>query len=484
RDAIIELEARETQREVDQEQISEAGEARAALISENKSLRVTMDEIRNRLDILEASTEPICPLCHQPLNEQQKADLIEQTHNEGKQYGDAYRANAARIEAIDDNIEDLKAHIKGASQYLKELPGLRARLGGFEQQMNDAHGAASRVQSHEIKLNQLQNTLAEEHYGEAIREQLDAAHTRRATIGYDEEHHDAVRDSLETYLSYQDKASELEVARNNISDAEQSLDVQRKSLDRIQSSIQEYKAQVEAQTVEIERLEGKVVEMNLRKDELNHQRSLQRNADEKVMAVEQSLRSIANMRVRRAEMIERRSQLSVDENIFDQLKNAFGRNGVPAMIIDAAIPELEEAANRLLSKMTGNRMHLRFETQREKKTGGMAETLDIWIQDELGQRDYSLFSGGEAFRVDFAIRVALSQLLARRAGAQLRTLFIDEGFGTQDDAGRERLIEAINTIQDDFDLVLVITHIEELKDAFPAHIEVTKTPNGSLAVVR
>ena len=236
--------------------------------------------------------------------------------------------------------------------------------------------------------------------------------------------------------------------------------------------------------MEIERLEGKVVEMNLRKDELNHQRSLQRNADEKVMAVEQSLRSIANMRVRRAEMIERRSQLSVDENIFDQLKNAFGRNGVPAMIIDAAIPELEEAANRLLSKMTGNRMHLRFETQREKKTGGMAETLDIWIQDELGQRDYSLFSGGEAFRVDFAIRVALSQLLARRAGAQLRTLFIDEGFGTQDDAGRERLIEAINTIQDDFDLVLVITHIEELKDAFPAHIEVTKTQNGSLAVVR
>jgi exonuclease SbcC len=134
--------------------------------------------------------------------------------------------------------------------------------------------------------------------------------------------------------------------------------------------------------------------------------------------------------------------------------------------------------------MTSNRMHIRFDTQREKKTGGIAETLDIWIQDELGQRDYSLYSGGEAFRVNFAIRVALSQLLARRAGAQLRALFIDEGFGTQDEAGRERLIEAITSIQDDFDLVLVITHIDELKDAFPARIEVTKTPNGSLAVIR
>jgi exonuclease SbcC len=60
-------------------------------------------------------------------------------------------------------------------------------------------------------------------------------------------------------------------------------------------------------------------------------------------------------------------------------------------------------------------------------------------------------------------------------------LFIDEGFGTQDAAGRERLVEAITSIQDEFDLVLVITHIDELKDAFPARIEVTKTTNGSLA---
>jgi exonuclease SbcC len=81
--------------------------------------------------------------------------------------------------------------------------------------------------------------------------------------------------------------------------------------------------------------------------------------------------------------------------------------------------------------------------------------------------------------VNFAIRLALSRLLARRAGAQLRTLFIDEGFGTQDTQGRERLVEAIHAIQDEFDLILVITHIEELKEAFPARIEVTKTDAGS-----
>jgi exonuclease SbcC len=95
-----------------------------------------------------------------------------------------------------------------------------------------------------------------------------------------------------------------------------------------------------------------------------------------------------------------------------------------------------------------------------------------------------MYSGGEAFRVNFAIRIALSKMLARRAGAQLRTLFIDEGFGTQDEDGRNKLVEAITAIQGDFDLIMVITHIDELRDAFPVHIIVEKTPNGSRVAVR
>jgi exonuclease SbcC len=133
----------------------------------------------------------------------------------------------------------------------------------------------------------------------------------------------------------------------------------------------------------------------------------------------------------------------------------------------------------LLARMTESRMHLQFETQRETLKGDTIETLDINIGDELGTRPYELFSGGEAFRVNFAIRIALSKLLARRAGAQLQLLVIDEGFGTQDAEGRGRLVEAINSIQDDFARILVITHIEELRDAFPVRIEVTKTEVGS-----
>jgi exonuclease SbcC len=124
-------------------------------------------------------------------------------------------------------------------------------------------------------------------------------------------------------------------------------------------------------------------------------------------------------------------------------------------------------------------MHVKFETQRETKKGDVSETLEIQIADELGTRRYEMFSGGEAFRINFAIRIALSKLLARRAGAPLPTLIIDEGFGTQDNTGLEKLKEAITSIQDDFEKILVITHVEELRDAFPTRIDIVRTAEGS-----
>jgi exonuclease SbcC len=131
-------------------------------------------------------------------------------------------------------------------------------------------------------------------------------------------------------------------------------------------------------------------------------------------------------------------------------------------------------------------MNFRFKTQRkykDSKREDMKETLDMVISDGMGRRDYEMFSGGEAFRVNFSIRLALSKMLARRAGARLQTLVIDEGFGSQDAQGRQRLVEAISTVRDDFAKILVITHLEELKDAFPTRIEVTKTDRGSQVVV-
>ena len=196
-------------------------------------------------------------------------------------------------------------------------------------------------------------------------------------------------------------------------------------------------------------------------------------------AAQQKLAVLDDLAKQRETKRAERNRLADDQGIYEELREAFGKRGVPAMMIEAAVPEIEAAANALLTRMTGGRMHVRFMTQKETQAGETRETLDIQISDELGTRAYEMYSGGEAFRVNFAIRIALSQLLARRAGTQVQTLIVDEGFGVLDAAGRERLVEAINAAQSDFQRILVVTHIDELKDAFPARIEITKGPDGS-----
>jgi exonuclease SbcC len=62
--------------------------------------------------------------------------------------------------------------------------------------------------------------------------------------------------------------------------------------------------------------------------------------------------------------------------------------------------------------------------------------------------------------------------------------FSIQGFGSQDAQGRQRLIEAINLVKKDFAKILVITHLDELKDAFPTRIEVEKTERGSTVSVK
>jgi len=217
--------------------------------------------------------------------------------------------------------------------------------------------------------------------------------------------------------------------------------------------------------------------------ELERARAEERAARDRVVRAEQQIASCDALADQRKARLAERKQMSDEKGLYEELRVAFGKKGVPAMIIEAAIPEIEDEANALLTRITAGRMHVRFDTQRETVKGETVETLDIRIADELGTRPYENFSGGEQFRVNFAIRIALSKLLARRAGVQLQTLVMDEGFGQLDASGRERLVEVLNAIQHDFSRILVITHIEELRDAFPARIEVTKTPQGSQITV-
>ena len=279
--------------------------------------------------------------------------------------------------------------------------------------------------------------------------------------------------------AWQRKLAELQAALAGVAEA-------REAVGRVEARRQRYKLAIAEDRGGRERLEAQALQIETevraagdKQAELERLRLDHRIAVERVGAARQRLSSLDNLARQREARLAERAQRAEEQGIYIELREAFGKRGVPAMIIEAAIPEIEDEANVLLSRMTGSRMHVRFDTQKETQKGDLTETLDIRIADELGTRPYENYSGGEQTRVNFAVRVALSKLLARRAGAQLQTLVVDEGFGALDAAGRERLVEAIHAVQDDFERILVITHLDELKDVFPVRIDVTKTERGS-----
>jgi len=173
------------------------------------------------------------------------------------------------------------------------------------------------------------------------------------------------------------------------------------------------------------------------------------------------------------------STLEKTKKNYQAIALAAGKDGIQALLIEDAIPEIEQEANELLSKLTNNQSQIILESLRDLKKGGIKETLDIKISDTSGIRAYELFSGGEAFRIDFALRVAISKLLARRAGTSLQTLIIDEGFGSQDEEGLSNIMDALHKIQDDFSKIIIVSHLTTMKDQFPVHFVVQKGPNGS-----
>jgi len=180
---------------------------------------------------------------------------------------------------------------------------------------------------------------------------------------------------------------------------------------------------------------------------------------------------------------EKIKQLDQEAAEYSFLGQAFGKNGIQALLIEEIIPEIEFEANKLLAKLTDNQAQIFIESLKDLKKGGVKETLDIQISDAAGIRPYEMFSGGEAFRIDFSLRIAISKLLARRAGTALQTLIIDEGFGSQDEEALSRMMDAIFAIQEDFARIIIVSHLAEMKDNFPIHFVVEKLAAGSVVTV-
>lgn len=167
---------------------------------------------------------------------------------------------------------------------------------------------------------------------------------------------------------------------------------------------------------------------------------------------------------------------------YTDLINAWGKSGIQAVIIENALPEIENEINDLLQLLTGGKVEIEFRTQKEAKTKKKAknpasiDTLDIIVNSDGVSRKYETYSGGEKFRVDFACHVGLAKFLAKRAGASIDFFIVDEGLGSQDENARAAFLNSISQLPKVFRQVMIITHIDDMKEAFTNKVLVERDP--------
>ena len=418
----------------------------------NDNLKNQMDDLKEKILLIEDSDQN-CPLCGTELLNDRRTHVKEEFEKNGRALADAFRNNKQIVLDFEIKKESILDYIhQNDINMNNEFIRINGQIAAYSQE-------ESSLENSKVQLEEIEQNINE--------------------LGFDPIENKILEEKLIKLNLYEDLYKQLSLAekeipevQKNITDIEklivsrninlETIDHEINDFDAKKKSGPEIKSDVQKLQNEFDNLLNQKIEKNARKLSIERQFEVYSTQKKELNKYENQLIEINN-----------------EYTLYDELSTYLGRTGVQALLIEASIPEIEKDANDLLEKMTNGEMFINLETQRQTQKGDTAETLDINVSDSRGMRSYETFSGGESFRINLALRIALSKLLARRAGCPLPTIFIDEGFGTQDNVGRERIIEVINQISSDFERVVVITHIEEIKEAFPVRIEVIKTESGS-----
>ncbi|HZS01097.1 MAG TPA: SMC family ATPase [Chloroflexota bacterium] len=476
--AAARYEGLQHQRAAQEQALATARGEQTALQQTTAVLRDQFKELQRNESVLAEAAQ--CPYCLTPLDATSRKHAVARCEEAKADLTARGKANKQRLAELETTIQEAEARLAQIMAEAAPLEKQSVLAGQLRQALQQAEEQAAEMAAAEAERNAVAAQLERGDYApddQAAVARLDA---ELATLGYDQKAHAARRAELRTLQAWEEQHRGLESAR-------EALPRERELLSRATTAAEGWRTRLVADEARAAALRAEIgdaaaLERELRAAdaELRRLEGERRDRDQRIGSAKQILATLQFQEGERARLVEQRARLQEERGIYGELALAFGKKGLQAMLIESVIPELEQEANALLARMTDNRMHLKLETQRDTRQGNTIETLDIKLADELGTRNYELFSGGEAFRANFALRVGLSKLVARRAGAQVQLLVVDEGFGTQDAEGLERLVEAIKAIQDDFKKVLVITHVPEMKEVFPVRIDVRKTPRGSV----
>ncbi|RPI88214.1 MAG: hypothetical protein EHM41_02090 [Chloroflexi bacterium] len=377
-------------------ELQAARQRQAEARAENPRLKTDMDELKERIDRLTQAGGAICPLCGQPLLEEDRQRLIAELKQQGALMGNRYRDNQTYLKQADERVASLEKEIRLLAQVEREMKtqtqivaNLSTRIELLNRQREDW------LASGRPRLEEVSRVLRDESYAARARACLEEIDAELKLIGYDVSAHEMVRKA-----EMDGRASEADLRM---------LENARATLTPLEREIANLEAQVSRQRVEVEREEAELRKAVDEFDQLKKEApdsyaaelallQLQQQENQVRMEVgraRQQVEVLKDLKARRTVLEAQRDEQSRQAGRYKQLERAFGKDGVPALLIEQALPEIENRANAILERLSSGGMSVRFVTQaayKDRRREDLKETLDIQISDSSGIRDYEMYS--------------------------------------------------------------------------------------------
>jgi len=218
-------------------------------------------------------------------------------------------------------------------------------------------------------------------------------------------------------------------------------------------------------------------------DAEEHQTALQRRLEDAQKRRDDLAKGLDGLKDRRKERIQierrfREARSSAD--LHKRLVDLLGRHGLQAFLIDAAVEGIGRLANDTLARLSGGQLQLLIDRQQSRGEEEIViQATDLAYSDE--PMDVAFVSGSQKFRSSVALASAIGQY-AGRGESSVRSLIIDEGFGSLDTTGLQEMVDELKNLSTVMERIIVVSHQPEFQDrtVFPTGYVLRKAGRRAL----
>ena len=198
--------------------------------------------------------------------------------------------------------------------------------------------------------------------------------------------------------------------------------------------------------------------------DLGKSKQILKNSEADILVLNGSVSSLKNQKKTIEDRIEEVEKLEEQHGLFEYYLNSLGKDGVSYELISKALPMIEGEVNNILGQIVEFGLQLEMD--------GKNVNANIVYDDQ--QWSLEMCSGMERFISGLAIRIALINVCNL---PRPNFLVIDEGFGTLDNENLTSLYMLFAYLKTQFDFVMIISHIDSMRDVVDSLMEIKKV-NG------